>query len=106
MDQFKLIEGGVTQSSKSLHHALIGSPFEGNAHTLSDLSSIVATIDNKDPSGLIPTQRLRGCMTRKDRIVLYGRLGLILVAFAMIGGVVAEPLFRPLWSPRLTVAQR
>jgi hypothetical protein len=24
----------------------------------------------------------------------------------MIGGVVAEPLFRPLWSPRLTVAQR
>ena len=96
----------MTQSSKSLHHALIGSPFEGNAHTLSDLSSIVATIDNKDPSGLIPTQRLRGCMTRKDRIVLYGRLGLILVAFAMIGGVVAEPLFRPLWSPRLTVAQR
>jgi hypothetical protein len=28
------------------------------------------------------------------------------VAFAMIGGVVAEPLFRPLWSPKLTVAQR
>jgi hypothetical protein len=24
----------------------------------------------------------------------------------MIGGVVAEPLLRPLWSPRLTVAQR
>jgi hypothetical protein len=97
--------GGVTQSSKPLHHALIGSPFEGNAHTL-DLSSIVATIDNKDPSGLIPARRLRGCMTRKDRIVLYGRLGLILAAFAMIGGVVAEPLLRPLWSPRLTVAQR
>ena len=45
-------------------------------------------------------------MTRKDRIVLYGRLGLILAAFAMIGGVVAEPLLRPLWSPQLTVAQR
>ena len=25
-------------------------------------------------------------MTRKDRVVLYGRLGLILMAFAMIGG--------------------
>jgi hypothetical protein len=45
-------------------------------------------------------------MTRKDRIVLYGRLGLILAAFAMIGGVVAEPLLRPLWSSRLTIAQR
>ena len=45
-------------------------------------------------------------MTRKHRIVLYGRLGLVLMAFAMIGGVVAEPLFRPLWSPKLTVAQR
>jgi hypothetical protein len=45
-------------------------------------------------------------MTRKDRVVLYGRLGLVLMAFAMIGGVVAEPLFRPLWSLKLTVAQR
>jgi hypothetical protein len=45
-------------------------------------------------------------MTRKDRVVLYGRVGLILAAFAMIGGVVAEPLLRPLWSSRLTVAQR
>jgi hypothetical protein len=53
MDQFKLIEGVVTQGSKPLRHALIGSSFEGNARTLSDLSSIVATIDNKDPSDLI-----------------------------------------------------
>jgi hypothetical protein len=45
-------------------------------------------------------------MTRKDRVVLYGRVGLILAAFAMIGGVVAEPLLWPLWSSRLTVAQR
>lgn len=44
-------------------------------------------------------------MTRKNRVVVYGRLGLILLAFAMIGGVVAEPLLRPLWSSRLTVAQ-
>ena len=45
-------------------------------------------------------------MTRKNRVVLYCRLGLILMAFAMIGGVVAEPLLRPLWSSRLTIAQK
>jgi hypothetical protein len=45
-------------------------------------------------------------MTRKDRVALYGRVGHILASFAVIGGVVAEPLIRPLWSPRLTVAQR
>jgi len=45
-------------------------------------------------------------MARRDRVVFYGRLGLILMAFAMIGGVVAEPLLRPLWSSRLTIAQK
>jgi hypothetical protein len=45
-------------------------------------------------------------MTRKDRVALYGRIGLILASFTIIGGVFAEPLLRPLWSPRLTVAQR
>jgi hypothetical protein len=45
-------------------------------------------------------------MPHKDRLTLYGRIGLILVSFAVIGGVVAEPLLRPLWSPRLTIAQR
>lgn len=45
-------------------------------------------------------------MTRKDRVVLYGRLGLLLMAFAMIGGVVVEPLLRPLWPSRVAVAQR
>ena len=45
-------------------------------------------------------------MTRRDRVVRYGRLGLILMAFAMVGGVVAEPLLRPLWSSRLTIAQK
>ncbi|EIM26869.1 hypothetical protein MicloDRAFT_00034200 [Microvirga lotononidis] len=45
-------------------------------------------------------------MTYKERAVLYCRVGLILTAFAMIAGVVAEPLLRPLWSSRLTVAQR
>jgi hypothetical protein len=45
-------------------------------------------------------------MTHRDRVVRYGRLGLILMAFAMIGGVVAEPLLRPLWSSPLTIAQK
>ena len=44
-------------------------------------------------------------MTCKNRVAFYGRLALILMAFAMIGGVVAEPLLRPLWLSRLTVAQ-
>jgi hypothetical protein len=45
-------------------------------------------------------------MPHKDRVALYGRIGLVLALFAIIGGVVAEPLLRPLWSPHLTVAQR
>ena len=45
-------------------------------------------------------------MTHMDRLTLYGRIGLILASFAVIGGVVAEPLLRPLWPPRLTLAQR
>jgi hypothetical protein len=45
-------------------------------------------------------------MTRKDRVALYGRIGLVLASFAIIGGVVAEPPLLPLWSPRLPVAQR
>jgi hypothetical protein len=45
-------------------------------------------------------------MTRKDRVALYGRIGLVVASLAMIGGVIAEPLIRPLWSSRVTVAQR
>jgi hypothetical protein len=45
-------------------------------------------------------------MTQKDRVALCGRIGLILASFAIIGGVVAEPLLRRLWSPKMTVAQR
>jgi len=45
-------------------------------------------------------------MTRKDRLALYARIGLILASFAIIGGVVAEPVLRPLWSPRIAVAER
>lgn len=45
-------------------------------------------------------------MTRKDRVALCGRVGLILASFAVIGGVVAEPLLRNVWPSRVVVAQR
>ncbi|WP_201842271.1 hypothetical protein [Microvirga zambiensis] len=45
-------------------------------------------------------------MSRKDRAALWGRAGPILVSLALMGGLVAEPLLRPLWSPPLAIAQR
>jgi hypothetical protein len=45
-------------------------------------------------------------MTRKDRVALWGRVGLVLMSLALMSGIVAEPLLRPLWAPHLTVAQR
>jgi hypothetical protein len=45
-------------------------------------------------------------MTRKDRVALLGRMGLILLSLALMGGIVAEPLLRPLWPPQLTIALR
>jgi hypothetical protein len=45
-------------------------------------------------------------MTRKDRVALWGRIGLVMLSLALMGGIVAEPLLRPLWSPQLTIAQR
>ena len=58
-------------------------------------------------------RRYYGCVTLKepsmapkDRVALCGRVGLILAAFALIGGVVAEPALKRLWSAPVTVAQR
>jgi hypothetical protein len=45
-------------------------------------------------------------MTRKDRVAFCGRVGLIVASFAVISGVVAEPLLRDVWPSRLIVAQR
>jgi hypothetical protein len=45
-------------------------------------------------------------MTRTDHVARWGRMGLVLVSLALVSGIVAEPLLRPLWSPHLTVAQR
>ena len=45
-------------------------------------------------------------MTRKDAVARYGRIGLIVVAFALVGGVVAAPLLPQVWAPFLVIAQR
>lgn len=45
-------------------------------------------------------------MPRNDRVMLCGRIGLLLVSLTIIGGVIAEPLLRPLWTSQVTVAQR
>ncbi|GEO18173.1 hypothetical protein [Microvirga aerophila] len=45
-------------------------------------------------------------MTRKDVLAWYGQVGLIVAAFALIGGIVAAPLLPGLWAPTLTIAQR
>ena len=48
----------------------------------------------------------RDAMKRRDLLALYGRLGLIMAAFALIAGVVRAPLLPWLWSPRAVVAHR
>lgn len=45
-------------------------------------------------------------MARKDLMAVYGRLGLIVAAFAFIAGIVAGPLLQKIWSPSLTVSER
>jgi hypothetical protein len=47
------------------------------------------------------------CMRRGDhRIAHYGRLGLVVAAFALVAGIVAAPLLQSIWPPALTVAER
>jgi hypothetical protein len=45
-------------------------------------------------------------MKRKDLLALYGRLGLVVAAFALITGIVAAPLLPRTLSPTAVVAQR
>jgi hypothetical protein len=45
-------------------------------------------------------------MRRVDRIAHYGRLGLVVAAFALVAGIVAAPFLQRIWSPALTVAER
>ena len=44
-------------------------------------------------------------MAFKDVLSLCGRVGLIVVAFASVAGIVAGPLLERIWSSLLTVTQ-
>ena len=44
-------------------------------------------------------------MTRKDLLALYGRLGLIVVAFGFVSAIVIAPAVQKIWSPRVTVTE-
>jgi hypothetical protein len=44
-------------------------------------------------------------MAYKDVLSLYGRVGLILAAFAFVAGIVAGPLLGRMWSQSVTVTQ-
>jgi len=44
-------------------------------------------------------------MAFKDMLSLCGRIGLIVVAFAFVAGIVAGPILERIWSSRLTVTQ-
>jgi hypothetical protein len=48
----------------------------------------------------------RGNMKSKDLLGLYGRLGVILAAFAFMVGIVGAPLLPWLSSPITVIAQR
>ncbi|MFC1455723.1 hypothetical protein ACETIH_03110 [Microvirga arabica] len=45
-------------------------------------------------------------MKRRDLIAAYGRLCLILAAFAFSVGIIGAPLLPRIWSPAAVVAQR
>jgi hypothetical protein len=44
-------------------------------------------------------------MAFKDVLSLCGRVGLIVVAFALVAGIIAGPVLERIWSSRLTVTQ-
>ncbi|WP_230530860.1 hypothetical protein [Microvirga roseola] len=44
-------------------------------------------------------------MARKDLVALYGRLGLIVAAFAFIASIVAGPILQRLWLSPVTVSE-
>jgi hypothetical protein len=45
-------------------------------------------------------------MVRKDLMALYGRLGLVVVAFAVVAGIIAGPLLQRVWSTQITVTEQ
>jgi hypothetical protein len=45
-------------------------------------------------------------MVRKDLVAVYGRLGLIIAAFALVIGIVAEPILLRLRSASVTISEQ
>ena len=45
-------------------------------------------------------------MPGKNLMALYGRLGLVVVAFAFVAAIVAGPLLQKLWSTEVAVTER
>lgn len=43
-------------------------------------------------------------MKRKEPLEVYGRLGLIIAAFALIAGVLASPILKRIVGPDLVIA--
>jgi len=44
-------------------------------------------------------------MVPENWFARYSCIGLIMASFALIGAIVAEPLLRPIWLPKVTIAQ-
>jgi hypothetical protein len=42
-------------------------------------------------------------MTSRTTVVSYGRIGLIIAAFALVTAIVGQPLWERLWSPSIEV---
>ena len=44
-------------------------------------------------------------MTRKDMAARYGRIGLILAAFALVVAIIVQPLWQRLWPANMTITE-
>jgi hypothetical protein len=59
------------------------------------------------PKTALTKQKEDPLMARKDLVALYGRLGLIVAAFALVAGIIGGPLLQRIWSPhRMEAEQR
>ena len=45
-------------------------------------------------------------MTLKNMAARYGRIGLILAAFALVIAIIVQPLWQRLWPATMTLAER
>ena len=45
-------------------------------------------------------------MTRRDMAARYGRIGLIIAAFALVAAIIVQPVWQRLWPATITVTER